>query len=779
MGLKTEAKRSPPGQGRLRPRLRRRRRQRRRGAAGSPASIGYPVLIKAAAGGGGKGMRRLPRRRQPRRARSRRRSTRPRPPSRTPSVYLEKYIDRPRHVEVQILADSHGNVVHCWDRDCSLQRRHQKLVEEVARPDPAARGAAGSWARPPSARQGRRLRQRRHLRVPRRRRQQLLLHRGQRPHPGRAPGHRDGHRHRPGQAADPDRRRRAAAVHAGGDRHPSATRSSAGSTPRTRPRLPPLARHDHRAPDVPGGPGVRWDSHVQVGYTVPPELRLAGGQADRPRPDPPRGDRHDAPRPRRAGDRGDPDDDPAPSPRSSATPRLHRRAGSIPPGSSAVLMPQARELTGECRPNEPSRLGRNRPARISLWPARPARDRRSVTHGRIPGCGIAASGLSAEPSLSRSIAAAAHALDISMKVGLLTGGGDCPGLNAVIRAVVQRITTTGAPASASCEGWRGLVRNLTVAPRRRADRRHHRAGRHHPRLVAHQPVQEPRDRPARGPRRTSRPRPRRPGRHRRRRHPGRRRPPLQRLRTADRRRPQDDRQRPDLVTDFTFGFDTAINIVTEAVDRLRTTDREPPPRSWSSRRWDGTPAGSPASRASPSPPTTSSSPKCPSTCPTCIGVLTRRRAAARTTASSSSPKGHEFPDRGAVTLDQTPTRSVTSASAASATSSPTIEKQTGIETRCVVLGHLQRGGPPTAYDRVLATRLGLAASHLVIQERFGTVVTLKGDRIVETALARRPSGTRTLDLALLRRGRSLLQMMHIASNAIFPSARNANMPELS
>jgi acetyl-CoA carboxylase biotin carboxylase subunit len=96
-------------------------------------SIGFPVLIKAAAGGGGKGMRVC---RNEANLTSALQLARNEAAAafKNPSIYLEKYIDRPRHVEVQILADSHGNVVHCWDRDCSLQRRHQKLVEEAGAP---------------------------------------------------------------------------------------------------------------------------------------------------------------------------------------------------------------------------------------------------------------------------------------------------------------------------------------------------------------------------------------------------------------------------------------------------------------------------------------------------------------------------------------------------------------------------------------------------------------------------------------------------------------------
>lgn len=95
--------------------------------------IGYPVLIKAAAGGGGKGMR-VCREESSLRSSLQAARTEAEAAFRDASVYLEKFIDRPRHVEVQVLADAQGNVVHLWERDCSLQRRHQKLVEESPAP---------------------------------------------------------------------------------------------------------------------------------------------------------------------------------------------------------------------------------------------------------------------------------------------------------------------------------------------------------------------------------------------------------------------------------------------------------------------------------------------------------------------------------------------------------------------------------------------------------------------------------------------------------------------
>ncbi len=95
--------------------------------------LGYPLLIKAAAGGGGKGMEEVHDPAQAEQAfeRARRQGQ---SYFANPDVYVEKLIVDPRHVEVQVLADSHGNVVHLGERDCTIQRRHQKLIEETPSP---------------------------------------------------------------------------------------------------------------------------------------------------------------------------------------------------------------------------------------------------------------------------------------------------------------------------------------------------------------------------------------------------------------------------------------------------------------------------------------------------------------------------------------------------------------------------------------------------------------------------------------------------------------------
>ena len=109
--------------------------------------IGYPVLIKAVAGGGGRGMKVAE---NPdgieeawRVARAEARAG-----FGNDAVYIEKYLDSPRHIELQVMADAHGNVVHFGERDCSLQRRHQKLLEEAGSPvlTPAQRDALGAVA---------------------------------------------------------------------------------------------------------------------------------------------------------------------------------------------------------------------------------------------------------------------------------------------------------------------------------------------------------------------------------------------------------------------------------------------------------------------------------------------------------------------------------------------------------------------------------------------------------------------------------------------------------
>ena len=97
------------------------------------AELGYPVLLKAAAGGGGKGMRRVDHDSELAAAMSSASSEAERAFG-SGEVYLEKLIERPRHIEVQVLGDEHGHLIHLGERECSIQRRHQKVVEESPSP---------------------------------------------------------------------------------------------------------------------------------------------------------------------------------------------------------------------------------------------------------------------------------------------------------------------------------------------------------------------------------------------------------------------------------------------------------------------------------------------------------------------------------------------------------------------------------------------------------------------------------------------------------------------
>jgi ATP-dependent phosphofructokinase / diphosphate-dependent phosphofructokinase len=335
-----------------------------------------------------------------------------------------------------------------------------------------------------------------------------------------------------------------------------------------------------------------------------------------------------------------------------------------------------------------------------------------------------------------------------MKVALLTGGGDCPGLNAVIRAVVRTIHNAGGECVGLLEGWRGAIQgNYVPLKAQETDEIIARGG-----TILGSSRTNPYKKPEY----------------------------VQQLVDTFKRleltalvaiggddtlgvakRLFEEQNLPvvgvpktidnDLsCTDFTFGFDTSINIVMEAVDRLRTTAE-------SHRRvlvietmgrlagWIACFAGI-ATAAD-----FTLIPEIEVDVDKMCEVLKQRRAAGKTYGLIIVSEGAKLPTEGLVTQDaELDEFGHVKLGGIGDTIADLIQRRTGIETRAVTLGHLQRGGPPSAYDRVLGTRLGIYAARLVIERKFGQMVALRGLKIVSFPLAEAVGTLRTLDLEFMR-----------------------------
>ncbi|MEE9280565.1 MAG: ATP-dependent 6-phosphofructokinase [Myxococcota bacterium] len=333
-----------------------------------------------------------------------------------------------------------------------------------------------------------------------------------------------------------------------------------------------------------------------------------------------------------------------------------------------------------------------------------------------------------------------------MRIGLLTGGGDCPGLNAVIRAVVGCASTRQSEIVGILEGWRGLVEGHTRTIDPEEVRGLLRQGGTILRTSRTNPFRAPEV--------------------------------LEQMLQNWKRLALDALiavggedtlgvaarlyrefgwpvvgvpktiDNDISATDYTFGFDTAVSIATEAIDRLHTTAEshnrvlvvEVMGRhsGWIA-MYAGI-AGGASYIAIPERPVSVEQ----------IAVAVTERAAAGQNysiivvaegaridglvgrATSAADEfghalpggiGHELADR--------------------------IGEETGFETRVTVLGHVQRGGTPTAHDRVLSTRYGALACDLVHRGRFGTMVSLAGDRVVAVDLGRAVAQPKTVDAGLI------------------------------
>ena len=334
-----------------------------------------------------------------------------------------------------------------------------------------------------------------------------------------------------------------------------------------------------------------------------------------------------------------------------------------------------------------------------------------------------------------------------MKIGVLTGGGDCPGLNAVIRALVKSGWQKGYDFVGIRDGWKGLVeldtktldegsasgllpRGGTILGTSRTNPFKHEgdvekveanikglgldcvvciggddtlgvAAKLHERGVRTVGVPK----------------------------------------TIDN----------DLfATDFTFGFDTAVSVVTEALDRLHSTTEshhrvmvvEVMGRSagWIA-VYGGMAGGADVILV----------PEIPFEMEEVCALVNKRLKAGKHFSIIVVAEGaHLKESKGVITKDEELDAfgNVRLGGVAEMIARE-VERETGIESRYVVLGHLQRGGSPTAYDRILATRYGVGAIELVEEGKFGRRVALHGNRIVDVSLKEATGTTKTVDMEML------------------------------
>lgn len=330
-----------------------------------------------------------------------------------------------------------------------------------------------------------------------------------------------------------------------------------------------------------------------------------------------------------------------------------------------------------------------------------------------------------------------------MKVAMLTGGGDCPALNAVIRGVVRTIHNAGGECVGLLEGWRGAIQgNAIPLEPAKTDEIVDKGGT----ILGSSRTNPYKDRAN----------------------------VVKLLDSFKRlgldalvaiggddtlgvaRRLYEEENFPTVgvpktidndlsCTDYTFGFDTSINIVMEAVDRLRTTAE-------SHRRvmvveTMGRHAGWIACFSGIA---TAADfilvPEQPVDVDRMCELLKAKRAGGKPYGIVVVSEGAVLPNEGEVIhAGEVDEFGHVRLGGVGDRLAKIIEKKTGIETRSVTLGHLQRGGPPSAFDRVLGTRLGIHAGRLVINKQFGRMVALRGMKIIDAPLADAVGTMRVLD----------------------------------